>query len=184
MKFLPLVDRRIVVIGTSCTGKSTFASALSRILDVSHIELDELFWGPHWTPKSDEAFQNLVLSEASAESWVADGNYGSTRQLLWSRATTIVWLNYSFHTVLWHAIKRTVVRSFTRKVLWHGNQESIRRSFFSKDSMLVWVAKTFRQRQREYEALRASGAFPHLSWVEFQHPAQAMQLLKTLHNVG
>lgn len=184
MKLAPLVGRRIVVIGTSCTGKSTFASALSRTLGVSHVELDEMFWGPNWTQKPDEEFRNLVLSAAAAESWVAEGNYGSTRQLLWSRATTVVWLNYSFHTVFWRAIKRTVVRSFTRKVLWHGNRESIRRSFFSKDSILVWVAKTFRQRQREFGALRASDAFPHLVWVEFQHPAQARQLLKALHNAG
>jgi adenylate kinase family enzyme len=31
-------------------GKSTLAHRLARTLDVAFVELDALFWGPHWTP--------------------------------------------------------------------------------------------------------------------------------------
>lgn len=37
--------------------------------------------------------------------WVADGNYSTVRDVLWSRATHVVWLNYgrftAFSPLLW-----------------------------------------------------------------------------------
>ncbi|MDW1988695.1 AAA family ATPase, partial [Vibrio sp. 811] len=36
--------KRINVIGSSGSGKSTFAKALAQKLDVTHIEMDKLFW--------------------------------------------------------------------------------------------------------------------------------------------
>lgn len=36
--------RRINVVGTSASGKSTFACALAAKLGLSYIELDNLFW--------------------------------------------------------------------------------------------------------------------------------------------
>ena len=73
---------RVVVIGTSCAGKSTFAQALADISDLPRIELDALHWGANWQPKSSEEFRRLVAEAASAESWVADGNYGVVRELV------------------------------------------------------------------------------------------------------
>ena len=42
--------RRIVVIGATGSGKSTFAHRLARFLDVAFVELDALFWESDWTP--------------------------------------------------------------------------------------------------------------------------------------
>jgi adenylate kinase family enzyme len=35
---------RVVVIGTSCVGKTTFARSLARVLSFPHVELDALYW--------------------------------------------------------------------------------------------------------------------------------------------
>jgi tRNA uridine 5-carbamoylmethylation protein Kti12 len=37
---------RVVVVGTSCSGKTTLARRLARILATEHVELDSLYWGP------------------------------------------------------------------------------------------------------------------------------------------
>lgn len=83
--------RRVVVIGTSCSGKTTFASRLAGILDSKHIELDAIHWLPHWTPRPAEEFQRMVGQEVDAENWVVDGNYGMARGIVWPRATALIW---------------------------------------------------------------------------------------------
>ena len=40
----------ILVMGVSGSGKTTYARKLASQLNVPHIELDTLYWGPDWTP--------------------------------------------------------------------------------------------------------------------------------------
>ena len=175
---------RIVVVGTSCAGKSTFARAVAEASTCMRIELDALYWGPNWQPKSTEEFRRLVSEAAAVDSWVADGNYGVVRESLWSRASTVVWLNYTYRRVLWQALWRTIKRCITREPLWHGNRESVWRSFFSRKSILVWVATTYHRRQRELAELRITERFPHLTWYEFRHPRQAQEWLAQRENAS
>jgi adenylate kinase family enzyme len=169
---------RIVVVGTSGAGKSTFARTLAAARGCPHIELDALFWGPDWQPQPAEEFQRNVAQAAAGDCWVADGNYGSVRDALWSRATTIIWLNYPFPIVMWRVLLRTLRRCLTREALWHGNRESLWRSFFTRDSILVWAMKTHSRRQREFAALRASGQYAQLEWVEFRWPVEVEKWLE------
>lgn len=171
---------RIVVIGPSCAGKSTFARSLAQERGCTHIELDDLFWSPDWAPKPTREFVRLVEAAAGGECWVADGNYSVARDVLWPRATTVVWLNFGLPRVLWRGLRRTVTRCATGQVLWHGNRESLRRAFLSRDSILVWIVTTFHRRQREFSALRRSGAYGHLTWLEARHPTEARELLHAL----
>ncbi|HEX5126658.1 MAG TPA: hypothetical protein VFW00_07955 [Rhodocyclaceae bacterium] len=71
--------KRIIIIGTSCAGKSTFASRLAQTLGLPHVELDELFWAPNWKPKSEAEFRCLVSAATTNPEWIVDGNYGSVR---------------------------------------------------------------------------------------------------------
>ncbi|SMC29664.1 Adenylate kinase [Andreprevotia lacus DSM 23236] len=168
---------RIVVVGTSGAGKTTFARQLAARLGQPYIELDELYWAPGWQPKPAAEFERLVNDAAALPGWVVDGNYGAVRDQLWPRATTIIWLNYPLHTVLWRAFTRTLRRYLKRETLWHGNRESLRRTL-SRDSILVWVITTYHRRQRQMAALRAGSDYPHLRWVEFRHPRQAQAWLR------
>jgi len=175
---------RVVVIGSSCAGKSTFARALAHARGCAHIELDELFWSAHWQPRPAAEFRSLVATSAGAGSWVADGNYSSARDLLWPRATTVVWLNVSLPRALWRGLWRTLDRCVNRRDLWHGNRESLRRAFLSKDSLLLWIATTYHRRRREFAQLRASPDFGHLTWLEARNPRQAEAVLLTLQQQG
>jgi len=175
---------RVVVIGSSCAGKTTFAARLSKVLGLPAADLDELFWAPNWQPKPLEEFRRLTEQAASCERWVVAGNYSDVRAVLWPRATAIVWLNYGFAVVLWRAVTRTVRRIATREVLWQGNQESFKRSFLSRESILVWVVSTFHKRRRQFQALRTSNSYPHLAWVEFNHPAEAERFVRSLNEAS
>lgn len=151
--------QRIVIIGTSCSGKTTLAKVISSRLNIKHIELDQLYWKPNWIERETEEFKKLVAEEIKTESWVVDGNYSNIREALWSRSTAIIWLNYSFATVVYRAISRSFIRSVTKKVVFAGNKESFKRSFFSKESITLWVINTHQKNREKYSRVLYNGSF-------------------------
>jgi adenylate kinase family enzyme len=168
---------RVVVVGTSCSGKTTFSRALASALHVALVELDELHWLPGWREKPRSEFSRLVAHAAAGTSWVVDGNYLAVSDILWPRANLVIWLNYSLALVLWRGIVRSIKRSLCRETLWHGNQESFRRSFLSKESILLWIITTHKLRVRQFNELRASAKYPNIAWLEFRYPAHAKRWL-------
>ncbi len=177
--------RRIVVVGSSCSGKTTLANSLSEKLGSPHIELDAIHWLPDWVQRPVEEFRKLTSVAIAEESWVVDGNYSSSvADLVWPRATTLVWLNYPFRVVIWRAWRRTISRVIIRKELYSGNRESLAMAFFSRKSILWWVITTFHRRRREFRAIFQSGDFPHLGVIELKRPADGDRLLQSLQADG
>ena len=175
-----LAEMRVVVVGTSGAGKTTFANALAAAMHLQHTELDQLYWGPDWKPAPTEQFVRTTAQAAAGQHWVMDGNYSVVREQLWPRATHIVWLNYGRWTVFSRVLWRTIRRAALGTQLFHGNRESWRSAFFSKDSILQWSWQTFAKNQRKYSDLRASGQFAQAQWLEFHTPQQAERWLVSL----
>ncbi|WP_345944741.1 hypothetical protein [Variovorax sp. dw_954] len=96
------------------------------------------------------------------------------------QGTTVIWLNYGFATVFWRVLRRSLRRCWTREELWHGNRESFKLAFLSRDSVLLYVLTTFGKRRRQIAALRASGEFANVAWLEFRQPAQARRYRASL----
>src|SRR5262245_13696918 len=93
--------QRIVIVGTTGSGKSTLARHLADRLNLSHIELDALYWGPNWIPCPEDDFRARVKDASAEERWVVDGNYNAVRNLVWPSADTVIWLDYSLSLILW-----------------------------------------------------------------------------------
>ncbi len=168
---------RVVVVGTSGCGKTVFAKALAQRIAAEHIELDALYWSENWGTRSSEQFVEAVRLAASSERWVADGNYSIVREVLWSRATHVVWLNFSRTVIFSRLFWRTMRRIVTREPLWHGNRESFVTAFLSRESTLVWSLSTYSKNVRRYTALHGMRTFPHLHWLVFSKPSEARQFL-------
>ncbi|MFT3820344.1 MAG: toxin [Rubrivivax sp.] len=168
---------RYVVIGTSGAGKSTFARALADATQSRCVELDALHWAPGWTERPRSEFEQAVAAATQGPAWVVDGNYSVVRDIVWPRASHVVWLNFSRAVVFSRIVRRTLRRSLLREPLWHGNRESIARAFFSRDSIILWSLSTYHQNQAKYRALRESGVFGHLQWHELRTPAEASRFL-------
>ena len=169
---------RYVVVGTSGAGKSTFARRLASITGGDYIELDALHWDADWTPRTQSEFEARVAARTAGERWVADGNYTVVRHVVWSRATDLVWLNFSRTVVFSRVIRRTLVRAALRKELWSGNRETFAKAFLSKDSILLWSFTTFGLNRGKYRAARAGGEYSHLRWHELRSPREARKFLR------
>ncbi len=146
---------RIVVVGTTGSGKTTVARRIAQALGIPHVELDSLHWRPGWTEAPLEEFRAAVDDATTGDRWVADGNYGKVRQTLWSKATHVVWLDRPFPLVFWRVLMRTIRRVASREELFSGNRETFRQSFLSRDSIIWWMITTHARRRRELPRLLA-----------------------------
>jgi adenylate kinase family enzyme len=171
---------RISVVGTIGSGKTTTASQIAQRLKIPHVELDALHWEPSWTEAPLEVFRERVTQALSGETWAVDGNYGKVRDIVWSRADTIVWLDYALPVILWQLLRRTVRRSLTQEELWSGNRETLSKALFSRESLLLYALKTHRRRKREYPALLSRPEHAHLALVHLRSPRETREWLSTL----
>lgn len=157
------------------------ARALASLLDVPHVELDALAWGPAWTEVPRDVLRSRVDEATAADAWVVDGNYGGAgvRDIVWQRADTVVWLDYPLRLILGRLTRRTIERIRSGRELWPGtgNRETIRKSFFSRESLYVWAVRTHRQRRRSYREVLARPEHAHLVVRRFARPADAASWL-------
>lgn len=172
--------RRIVVVGTSCSGKTVMAESIARALDLPHFEIDSLVWLPKWSLPSDEALLAKVDKYTSGDRWVIDGIFPEHRKLVWSRADTVIWLNFPLSIVFMRALRRTLKRCVSREALGDHNIETWRRTFLSKNSQLLWVLNTWRKRRRDYPKIMRRPEFSHIRFVQLKSPGQAEAYLNRL----
>lgn len=117
--------RRVLVMGTSGSGKTTTARRLAAKLDVPHVELDAIYHQPGWTELPRDEFRVRVTAATEADGWVIDGNYSDVRDLVLAGADAVVWLDLPRWLVMRRVITRTLHRAITRQVLWNGNREPL-----------------------------------------------------------
>ncbi|MEO8606975.1 MAG: adenylate kinase [Chloroflexota bacterium] len=171
--------QRIVVLGVTGSGKTTFAQMLAARVGYRHIEMDALHWLPHWTEKPIEAFQADIAEAVSSESWVMDGNYSKVRDIVWSRAEAIIWLDYPLPLILWRLTRRTINRILSKEVLWNDNRESFRNQF-RRDSLFVWAFQSYHKQQQTYPALFQQPEYAHISIIRLTSPQAAEDWLKSI----
>jgi len=173
MKSFPY--RRIVVVGTTSSGKSTLAKSLADKFDLNFIELDALHWEPNWHEAPDNVFRERVDGATYAERWIVAGNYQIVREIVWSRAEAAIWLDYSLPRVFWQLTIRTFRRALLHEELWNGNREKLWWHFklWSDESLYHWLFKTYWRRKREYPQLFADPRYAHLTVIRFGSPREA-----------
>jgi adenylate kinase family enzyme len=166
---------RVVVVGTSCSGKTTLAQRLASKLGTRCVELDSLYWGPEWTPRPD--FEQDVLAVARQPRWVIDGNYSRVRDIIWRRSTAIAWLDYSFARVFWRAFRRTVRRVVSGERLYGGNQETLLETLFDVQAPLWLVVRTHSRRRREFPGFFSLPEYRHATVIRLQTPRAAAKFV-------
>jgi len=169
--------RRIAVVGTTGSGKTTLARQLAICFGIPQIELDALHRGPNWAAAPVEKLRERTAQALSGETWVADGNYSEVRDIVWGRADTLIWLDYPLRVILWRLLRRSLRRSLLHEELWNSNRESLRAQFASRDSLFLWALHTYWRRKREFPALLAKPEYAHLTLVRLHSPGDTRRWL-------
>ena len=174
------LGNRINVVGTTGTGKTTVGRRLSEMLGIPFVELDALFWEPDWTGAPESVFRERVEDAVGEDHWVIDGNYSRMRDVIWARVRTVVWLDFPLRTAFWQLLRRTVRRAMTKEELWSGNRESWMTSFGSRDSILVWLFRSYWRQRRRYPHLTCDRRYSHINFVRLRSPADTAYWLGKL----
>jgi adenylate kinase family enzyme len=170
---------RVSVVGTSGSGKSTLARLLADRLGVPWVELDAIFHQPGWQPLPAEQFRSRVAAAITGHGWVVDGNYSTVRELVWSRADTVIWFDLPRHTVMRQILWRTIRRAALRAELWNGNRERWV-NVLSRDpqrSVVAWAWRTHQRNRHRYAAAASDPAWSHLRFVHVRSRAEVRRLL-------
>jgi adenylate kinase family enzyme len=176
------LGRRVLVVGTTGSGKTTVAAGIAAALGVPHIELDALNWEPEWREAEAAAFQARLRAAlaASPAGWIVDGNYLTKADHITSpSADTLVFLDLPLPVILGRLVRRTIQRTITKQELWSGNREHIR-SLFRRDSLLVWAIRTHRRNRRRYGQRIHDPSWSHLHTVHLTSGKQARMFIAAL----
>jgi adenylate kinase family enzyme len=78
--------------------KSTVSAYIATKLNVPHISLDKLFWGPGWAVPSDDEFKERISAAITQNSkgWVIDGNGSHSGTLISDHATDVICMSFDF----------------------------------------------------------------------------------------
>jgi hypothetical protein len=125
-------------------------------------------------------FRSRVAAVVAGDGWVVDGGYSVVRDLVWSRADTVVWLDYPLRLTLRRLLRRIVARIRDGAELWPGtgNRETVRNAFFAGDPLLWFAIRTHRGRRRRITEMVARPEYAHLTVHRFREPPEAERWLE------
>jgi adenylate kinase family enzyme len=174
--------QKILVGGITGSGKTTMAKGISARLNLPFVEIDGLFHGPGWT-KRPEFFEDIkrVTDEPA---WVMDSyGYSIVREILLSKADTLIWLDYPRWQIMPRVIKRSIRRAVTKEVLWNGNFETFK-NFAQPDHPIRWAWSQFGPRRKLMSNLLSDPAYKHLEVIHLKNIRAAREWFRELARVG
>ncbi|MCP4542710.1 MAG: AAA family ATPase [Chloroflexi bacterium] len=126
--------KRILVLGSSGSGKSTVTRKLGELLEIEAIHLDSYFWQPDWTATPPKEWDKVLRNLLQRDCWVMDGNYPDSLDLRLEHADAIVFLDSNRLLCLWRCLGRYLKhRGQNRPELALGCHEKIDGDF------LQWI---------------------------------------------
>lgn len=174
----------MIVLGNSGSGKSTVAKDIARILDLPRLELDSVMHRGGWDSGRGAGFREEVAEFARGENWVIDGNYTSegTREVVWTRAEVVVWLDLPRWRIMPRVVLRTLRRIITRERLWGGPREPWT-NLYSRDryrNIILWSWTNHGHVREKFEHELAEGEWDNAEVHRLRSPSEVREFLSSL----
>ncbi|MFD2637870.1 DNA topology modulation protein [Piscibacillus salipiscarius] len=100
--------KRVMLIGSPGSGKSTMSRELAEILKLDLYHLDNLFWSPGWVMASREKQIEITKELIKQDKWIIDGNYNGTIDLRLERADFVVFFDLPRRVCMYRIFKRMI----------------------------------------------------------------------------
>ena len=99
---------KVLVVGNSGSGKTTYASALAARRGLAHLDLDAIVWEPGQiaVPRAPEVIRRDLLAFVGGPRWVVEGCYGELVAAALPHCTRLVFLNPGLDVCLAHNQRR------------------------------------------------------------------------------
>ena len=91
---MPIIGKKIIVLGCSGSGKSTFSKRLHLITGLPLIHLDNIWWKADKSHISREEFDNKLYHIFKESAWIMDGDYSRTYEVRFQACDTLIFLDY------------------------------------------------------------------------------------------
>ncbi len=92
--------KKIIIIGCSGSGKSTFARKLSAKTNIPLYYLDMIWHKPDKTTLTEREFDEQLSALLNQETWIIDGNYQRTLEMRLKKCDTVFLLDIPTHICL------------------------------------------------------------------------------------
>ena len=168
---------RILVIGRTGSGKTTLAREIAAALQVPHVELDSLYFGPDFSTVPEPVLRERVATAIQGDRWVTDGNKRAVRDLVWPRADTIIWLDYPTALTLWRLGRRATRRtaSLRTQAAAEGRTKDLPKQLIAAAKGVLTALRSHTGQRREFPQLFAAPENQHLEVVRLRSPRETQR---------
>lgn len=160
--------KKVIVIGPSGGGKSTFSKALHKITNIPLFHLDIIFWNSDKTTVEKTVFLDRLLKIIQKDKWIIDGDYASTMELRMRECDTVIFLDYPPEICL-SGIKE-------RKGKVRSDMPWVERE---DDAELIELVKNYNTQKRP-KVMELLGKYSHKDIYIFSNRTQAEEFLTKL----
>ncbi len=172
---------KVVIIGPSGSGKTTLAFNLAARIGAPAIDLDDIYWKKNWIRSEDDEFRAATAAAIDGKtSWVVAGNYAQVKDVLWAKADTLIWLDYSLPRTFNQLARRSIARIWDKESICNGNTETLAKTL-SNDGVLYWLLRTYYPKRREnLETFAHPERLPNIrNFVRLRGPAETQEFLNS-----
>lgn len=184
------LGQRILVVGNSCSGKSTLGGQLAAFMNAPFVELDALNWEPNWVGLNDTNPDELIrrMQQATAgDSWVVAGSYTQfSQQAFWPRLETIIWLDLPLYQLVGRMLRRSWKRWRRHELLWDTNYEKFWPQLMvwrKEDSLLWWIVTQYQPKRQKMLTYHIDPQWSHIRFIRLCSSAEIQEFTHSLTQI-
>lgn len=122
---------KILIIGYSGSGKSTFAKRLSEHYQIPKLHIDTIFFGPNWVERDKKLVEADLREFMKKDDWIIDGTYRKLATERYEMADQLFIFNLNRFKCLYGALYRRIkYHNQSRDSIADGCKERLNFSFF------------------------------------------------------